>query len=52
MARLALAIAGDNRLDELVGLEGVAITAPFVLTGLSRDERGRLADAMGDCAFA
>lgn len=39
--------------DEDVGFDGVDMTAPFVfaLVGPS-DERGLLADAMGDCALA
>jgi hypothetical protein len=52
MAKLALAIAGDNIVPELVGFEGVDMTAPVETPGLSSDERGRFADAIGDWAFA
>lgn len=51
MVKLAPAIAGDNMVDEPVGFAGVDMTSPLG-GGLSSDERGRFADAMGDATLA
>jgi hypothetical protein len=67
IARLALPIAGESKVDaeDAFGLEGVAIMVlvllsvgdvrpfvfPEVIPGRSNDDRGRFAEAIGDCGL-